>query len=158
MKRRSATAVVVLGLCVPVVLGCSPESAAPDHEASSISFIEHVDLGCKSHRDEPVWESYLVGYTVSGDTLTLTAHFWLQCMPEFEHEITIDGVDIAITVRDTSEWMARCFCNFENSFSFLWGGARELSLHFDAYQKYDTEPRCGFDTLLVVTAGDSDAE
>ncbi len=158
MKRSLVSAAAILWLAVLLVLGCSPDSTAPALNAPPVSFIEHIDLGCIADKDEPVWESYLVGYSVSGDTLTLTAHFWLQCMPEFDQNVVVDGANITIAVHDTAAWGADCLCNFENKFRFHWDGTRELSLSFEAYEGLSPTPRCGFDTLFVVTSGDGDRE
>jgi len=154
MNQRLSAAAVIAWCTILVVMGCSTDTASPELEQPHMSFLQHVDMGCLDHKAELDLDSYLVGYTVNGDTLTLTTHFWSQCAPQFDQDIFIDNSDITIVVRDTAYDQTDCLCNYENRFSFYWDGTRELSLHFEAWSRWLPSPSCEFDTLVVVTTSE----
>jgi hypothetical protein len=155
MNRFVTSLAIVVGAVSLFVTGCSSDSVEPKNEETPTSFIEHTDLGCITHKDMLDYESYLVGYTLIGDTLTLEVHFWLSCGAMFDEVVTVEGNNIAIAVRDTLN-AADCNCNYENTFRFLWNGETELSLQFDAYRGNSQSPTCEIDTLIIVSADGGD--
>ena len=151
MGRSISVLVVLAGIFALAISGCSSDSAGPMVEEDSSSFLNHINRGCISHKDEPVYEAYLLGYTLEGDTLSLDVHFFDECLSEYIDDVVIDGDFISISVADTQTWGADCTCNYESTFRFLWDGPAEIDIHFACYGKYSEYPICEFDTLIVVS-------
>ena len=127
----------ILFFCILIIqMGCerflSVLSPPEEGRNAEIEYLLFNDSGCtgSSKRSQSLSdETYLAGYRLFNDTLTVTIHYQANCCPAFIDSVSIDGNRIDIQIDDTLNG-CRCLCEYENEFKFLYNESGRLYLRF----------------------------